>query len=59
MLLKEESENWSKIKNLNEVLMKKGFFISIPEAVIVFNKMEKIMENIIKIEQDIIDIEFS
>jgi hypothetical protein len=39
--------------------MKKGFFISIPKAIIIFNKMEKIMENIIKIEQDIINIEFS
>jgi len=56
-LLKNESEQWLKIAEFNRILLNKGFFITIPGALIILNKMDDIMENIIQIEQDILSLE--
>jgi len=53
-LFKQEAENWSKLLSYNSEIKKKGFFISFPRAFLIINKMEKTMENIIAIEENII-----
>lgn len=53
-LLMQESENWTKISNYYSEFMKKGIFMSLPRALILMNKMEETMENIIAIEEAII-----
>ncbi len=56
-LLINESEQWLKISDNNRILLNKGFFISLPKAIIIFNQISNIMDNIIKIEQDILSLE--
>jgi len=54
ILFEQEAENWSKLLTYNSEIKKRGFFISFPRALLIINKMERIMENIIAIEENII-----
>lgn len=56
-LLKQEAENWSNITAYNKILMTKGMFISALKGIWILQNMEKTMENIIQIEQEIISLE--
>lgn len=54
ILLKQESENWSKLAEYNKILMDAGIFITIPKALQILNEMDHIMDKIISIEEEII-----
>jgi hypothetical protein len=57
-LLKNESEQWSKISEYNRILLNKGFFLTIPKALSLLNQMDQIMDEIIRIEQKILSLEY-
>ena len=53
-LFERESENWTKLSGYYSEFMKKGFFMSLPRGILLMNKMEETMDNIIAIEEAII-----
>lgn len=57
-LLKNESEQWLKISEYNRILLNKGFFLTIPKAFSLLNQMDQIMDEIIRIEQKILSLEY-
>ena len=54
MLFEREAENWEKLASCYSVFMKKGIFLSFPRAIFIVNRMNKIMDKIITIEEAII-----
>lgn len=54
-LFQEESENWERLGDYYSFFMKHGMTISLMEALVVINKMKVIIEDIIRIQQDIIN----
>ena len=55
LLLDKEAENWTKVMECYNVFRRKGLFLSLPRAYFLLEKMEKSVDNIIKIQQAIID----
>lgn len=54
-ILKHEAENFTKLAEEFTTFLKKGFFISIPRAILVTNEMSAIANKIIDLEERIID----
>ncbi len=56
-LMKLEAENWSKIASYNKELMTRGILFSNSRAILILHQMERIMNDIIQIEEQIISLE--
>lgn len=55
ILLNQEAENWSKISSYYSLMLKRGSFMTLPRGMITIYFMNKVLDNIIKIEEEIID----
>jgi hypothetical protein len=53
-LLRKESEKWHELSKYYEIFLRKGIFLSDLRAALLMNKMEKLMKNIIDIEEVLI-----
>ena len=56
--LRYEAENWTKIADLYRDFKIKGLFMRRSKAIETISEMQKIIENIIKIEKEIIEIDY-
>ncbi len=55
-LLHDEADLWYEMADYNRILLNKGFFITVPNALSLFEKMYSIMDEIIEIEQALLNI---
>jgi hypothetical protein len=54
ILLRQEAEKWNEVSKKYTVFLRRGVFLSDMRAILLMNKMEKLMEDIIDIEEALI-----